>query len=269
VEKADTEKSIEYISRNLTEHLKLDDIARFCGYSAYHFSREFARLTGIGVFDCITKLRIERAKTLLPHSKSVLSVALDSGYETHNAFTTAFQKWIGCNPAVYKAHENKSYSYERQEHNMENTIIRIWRTEDVDDIWENVFSRNTPEEIKDRIRSDLKKRDEKIGFHVVAEVDGIVVGTLGCQRISSYSRNAELTDFIIHPDYQGKGLARQLLDGLISEIKLNLSVNNPVSMLMISTGAEPENQETINKYNSLGFTEAITAGGLCYLVMVI
>jgi ribosomal protein S18 acetylase RimI-like enzyme len=212
---------------------------------------------------------MQRAKKLLTLSKSVLDVALDSGYETHNAFTTAFQKWIGCNPAVYKVHENKLYSYERQEHIMTNTVIRIWRMDDVDDIWENVFSRNTPEEIKDRIRSDLKKLDEKLGFHVVAEVDGVVVGTLGCQRISSYSRNAELNDFVIHPDYQGKGLARQLLDGMVSEIKKNLYANNPVSMLMISTGAEPENQEVFNKYKSLGFIEAITAGGLCYLVMAI
>ncbi|MDR0948839.1 MAG: GNAT family N-acetyltransferase [Lachnospiraceae bacterium] len=139
----------------------------------------------------------------------------------------------------------------------------------MNDIWENVFSRNTPEEIKARIREDLKKLEEKTGFHVVAQVNGVVVGTLGCLRVNAWARNAQLCDFVIHPNYQGKGLARLLLNGLIEEMKTHLSENNPVSMLMTCTGAEPENQIVVQKYKTLGFREAITAGGLIYLVMAV
>ncbi|MDR0948838.1 MAG: AraC family transcriptional regulator [Lachnospiraceae bacterium] len=155
---ADVEKALDYINRRLTECITLEEIAKYCGYSAFHFSREFTKQTGMGVFDTMIKMRMNRAKSMLTSSsKSVLEIALESGYETHNGFTTAFIKWIGCNPTVYRVHENKSKQYERQEPNlkaknlsnslmstqrltreghtrgvqmgasMENTVIRFWR----------------------------------------------------------------------------------------------------------------------------------------------
>ena len=40
----------KFISSHLTVQFALKEIAKFCGYSIYHFSREFRKFTGMSVF---------------------------------------------------------------------------------------------------------------------------------------------------------------------------------------------------------------------------
>lgn len=143
-----------------------------------------------------------------------------------------------------------------------NVIIRMISMDDVKDMWENCFSRNTPEEIKERIQRDLDGFEDRTHFHVVAEVNGVVVGTLGCGRGNKYMFYANLGDFVIHPDYQGKGLARKLLNKIKEMIK-----DTPIKTLQIQCGEE--NDDIKNKYISLGFTEVFHSNGLIYLMMAL
>ena len=257
-------KAKDYIISHLTEQFTLEDIAKVCGYSKYHFSREFRKATGLSVMEFVRKEQITTARKQLLSGKSIFDIALEYGFETHTGFTNAFCLYTGCTPSEFRRHEQKGVNYIKGEVSMNNinTIIRLVEMRDVKDMWENVLSRNTPEEIKQRIQGDLDAYEKEIGFRVVSEVNNVVVGMLACGRYNKYVPQANLADFVIHPDYQGKGLARQLLNKVIEMLK-----DTPVKTLQIQCGID--NDDIKNKYISLGFTEVFKSGGLIYLMMAL
>lgn len=257
-------KAKNYIVQHLNTPFTLEDIAKSCGYSTYHFSREFHKVTGSSVMGFTRKERIMDAREKMLPGKSIYEVALEYGFDTHTAFTNAFFRYTGCNPSEYRKHEEKHTNYVKGEVKMNDSsiVIRMIEMTDVNDMWENVFSRNTPEEIRERIQRDLDGFDDRTHFHVVAEVNGVVVGTLGLERFNKYSRYANLWDFVIHPDCQGKGLARKMLNEVRKIIK-----DTNIETLQIQTGVDSE--EIKNKYTSLGFTEVFKSGTLNYCMMAL
>src|SRR5215469_4970549 len=56
-------------------------------------------------------------------------------------------------------------------------LIRPVRREDASDLQTNCFSRNTLEEVQQQIESSLAGMANGQGVHLVAEVDGMVVGS--------------------------------------------------------------------------------------------
>lgn len=257
-------KAQNYILQHLNTQFTLEDIAKSCGYSIYHFSREFQKATGSSIMEFTRKKRIMDAREKLLLGKSIFEVALEYGFDTHTAFTNAFFRYTGCNPSEYRKHEEKHTNYVKGEIKMKDlsVVIRMIEITDVNDMWENVFSRNTPEEIRERIQRDLDGYDDKTHFHVVAEVNRVVVGTLGLERFNKYSRFANLGDFVIHPDYQGNGLVRKM----VTEVKEVIKDTN-IETLQIQTGVDREDIK--NKYISLGFTEVFKSGVLIYLMMAL
>jgi AraC-like DNA-binding protein/GNAT superfamily N-acetyltransferase len=257
-------KAKEFIFHHLTQQFSLEDIASACGYSKYHFSREFRNITGLSVMEYTRKERISAARTQLLSSKSIFEIALEYGFDTHTGFTNAFFLYTGCNPSVFRKHAQKGLNYVKGEVSMNdaNTVIRLVSMNDVNDMWENVLSGNTPEEIKQRIMEDLDKHEKETGFRVVSEVNGVVVGMLACGRYNKYVPQANLGDFVVHPDYRGKGLARQLLNKIIEMLK-----DTPVNTLQIQCRVGDD--DTKNKYVSLGFIEVFKSGDLIYLMMAI
>jgi len=258
------EKAKNYIKTHLTEPFTLEDIANICGYSKYHFSREFYKKTGMNIMDFARKERISAAKDELLLNKSIFSIAIKFGFDTHNGFTNAFFQYIGCNPSDFRKHKQKSLNYIKGDFEMNNAsiVIRPIEMTDVNGMWENVFSANTPEEIKERIQRDLDGFEDRTHFHVVAEVDKIVIGTLGCGRSNKYSFYANLGDFVIHPDYQSKGLARKMLEKVIELIK-------DINIDTLHIQCEIDSETTRDKYVSLGFTEVFKTERLIYLMMAL
>lgn len=257
-------KAKEFISSHLNTQFTLEEIAKSCGYSKYHFSREFRKFTGMSVMEFVCKERITDARTQLLSGKSIFDVALEYGFYTHTGFTEAFFRYTGCNPGEFRRHEQKQFNYVKGEISMSDAtaVVRPIEMSDVNDMWENVFSRNTPEEIKERIQRSLDGFEDKTGVQVVLEVNGVVVGTLGCGRANKYAFYANLGDFVIHPNYQGKGFARQMLNKVIDLIQ-----DTPVKTLQIQ--CHESSEDTKNKYISLGFTEVFRSNGLVYMMMAL
>lgn len=253
-----------YIVSHLLTQFTLDEIAFFCRYSTFHFAREFQKATGFSVMEFVRNERINAACNELVSGRNILDIALKYGFDTHTGFTNAFFRYTGCNPSNYRNHEQKANNYIKGEIEMDKSTVNIRMIEmnDVNDMWENVFSRNTPEEIKQRIQRDLDGFEEKTQFHVVAEVNRKVVGTLGLARINKYSCYANLGDYVIHPDYQGQGLARQMLEKIKEMLK-----DTKINTLQIQCGIDQG--ETKNKYIALGFAAVFESNGLNYLMMAL
>lgn len=74
------------------------------GYSKRHADRLFSDLTGKTPAEYIRALRLSgSAKQLMDSGKSVLEVALDASYESHEGYTRAFSEAFGISPRAYKS----------------------------------------------------------------------------------------------------------------------------------------------------------------------
>ncbi|MCX6354849.1 MAG: AraC family transcriptional regulator [Candidatus Aureabacteria bacterium] len=106
--KSDTEKVYRerilsvliHIQRNLDRPLELEELSRIAYFSPFHFHRIFRGIVGESVKEHIRRLRLERAVLQLRATdRSILDIALDAGYETHESFTRAFRAMFGASPA--------------------------------------------------------------------------------------------------------------------------------------------------------------------------
>ncbi|MCL2696296.1 MAG: helix-turn-helix transcriptional regulator, partial [Clostridiales bacterium] len=84
--------------------LMLDAIARAAGYSAFHMTRQFHALAGISLRDYLRKRRLAFALIdLRDTQKSILDIAVDYGFSSHEAFCRAFKAAYGLPPSTYRA----------------------------------------------------------------------------------------------------------------------------------------------------------------------
>ena len=97
---------LDYIQQHLDDRLDLEDLARVACFSTYHFHRIFTGMMGETIKDHIRRLRLERAAIeLRAGTKPVVQVALDSGYEAHEAFTRAFKGAYGVPPIHFRSNK--------------------------------------------------------------------------------------------------------------------------------------------------------------------
>ena len=92
-----------HIQRNLDQPLELDELAGIACFSPFHFHRIFRGMVGESVMEYVRRLRLEQAAQKLRFSDHpVIDVALDAGYESHEAFTRAFTARFGLTPSTYR-----------------------------------------------------------------------------------------------------------------------------------------------------------------------
>jgi AraC family transcriptional regulator len=93
-----------HIQDRLGEELSLEDLARVASFSPFHFHRVFRALVGESVKQHVRRLRLERAAQRLKRTRQpVVDIALEAGYEAHEAFTRAFRAAFGCSPTAFRA----------------------------------------------------------------------------------------------------------------------------------------------------------------------
>ena len=92
-------RTLWYIESRFREDLCLDDLAAATGLSRFYLSRMFPMATGHTVSGYLRGRRLtEAAKALADGAPDILSVALEAGYNSHEAFTRAFRDQFGMTP---------------------------------------------------------------------------------------------------------------------------------------------------------------------------
>lgn len=100
------EMVIEYIEHHLDGKLDLETIALDSHYSKYHLHRMFTSTTGMTIHDYVQRRQLtEAAKLLVFSKKSILEIALSCGYESQQAFSSAFKSMYKITPAEYRYHQ--------------------------------------------------------------------------------------------------------------------------------------------------------------------
>jgi AraC family transcriptional regulator len=95
---------LDYITAHLDQDLSLADLARTAGMSPHHFAVLFRQRMGTSPHRHVVEQRIERAKHLLrDHTRSILDVALASGFESQSHFGRVFRRVVGVTPSDYRA----------------------------------------------------------------------------------------------------------------------------------------------------------------------
>ncbi|QND53154.1 AraC family transcriptional regulator [Phyllobacterium sp. 628] len=98
------EKAIWYVEGHFAEEITLDDIAGVAGLSRFYLSRVFGIFAGRSVSSHIRGRRLTEAARLLSNgAPDILSVALNAGYNSHEAFTRAFRDQFGLTPEQVRA----------------------------------------------------------------------------------------------------------------------------------------------------------------------
>jgi AraC family transcriptional regulator len=99
-----TAEALWFIESHLGDDLPLDRIARAATVSPFHLCRAFSASTGCSVAAYIRARRLSlAARALAAGAPAILSVALDAGYGSHEAFTRAFRQQFDATPEDVRA----------------------------------------------------------------------------------------------------------------------------------------------------------------------
>ncbi|WP_419727267.1 PocR ligand-binding domain-containing protein [Terrisporobacter petrolearius] len=95
--------AIDYIYKNKSENITVENMAKVCHISQSYFSRLFSKEMGDSFSNYISKLKINWAKELLEESDmSVSQVSDELGFNEPGYFIKIFKKHEGVTPSVYR-----------------------------------------------------------------------------------------------------------------------------------------------------------------------
>jgi AraC family transcriptional regulator len=94
------DRAIWQIETRRNQPLTLTALAELCAASPYHLSRSFRVATGLSPMAYLRARRLSvAAKALADNDETILSIALDAQYGSHEAFTRAFASCFGILPS--------------------------------------------------------------------------------------------------------------------------------------------------------------------------
>ena len=100
-------RATDYISEHLTEPLTLAEIAAEAQMSPNYFSAVFRTVRAVPLWDYISERRVAEAmRQIDAGTDSMLTVAMQSGFNNTANFNKAFRRYTGRTPSEYRRHGN-------------------------------------------------------------------------------------------------------------------------------------------------------------------
>jgi AraC family transcriptional regulator len=92
-----------FVEANLSQAVRVQDLAARAGLSPYHFARAFKTSAGTTPRAFVEDRRVEHAKRLLRETRqAVAEIAVASGFGTQSRLTTVFKRRTGFTPASFR-----------------------------------------------------------------------------------------------------------------------------------------------------------------------
>ena len=250
----DIETVIDYIESHLNEKLDLEKVSEAVHYSKYHLHRMFTNTVGMTVHDYVQRRQLtEAAKLLVFSSKPIIELAFLCGYESQQAFSSAFKSMYKVPPAQYRdrgtfyplqlrfvLHQNAS----SKAFTMED--IRIAETEDIPawmELMRLAIDGYPVMDETDYLNAITKAIEEERAL--ILEEGNLLIGAM------TFSKNSGSIDFLgIHPQYRNQGIQKIFLDTLLEN-------HLPGREISMTTYREGDKADTGHRdlLKSLGFAE--------------
>lgn len=223
------ESVIDYIETHLNEKLTLDTIAAAIHYSKYHLSRLFVDTVGLHINEYIKRRQLtEAAKLLIFSEKPIIDIALLCGYQSQQAFSSAFKSMYKAPPAEYRA-THSFYPLQLRftlEKNYSHPLfsidhIRLANETDIP-AWMNLMHLvidGYPEMNEEDYLTQLK-----IGISeqraLVLKDDALLIGAM------LFNRHTGSIDYWgVHPQYRNAGIHKLFIDALLQTYLPNQDIS--------------------------------------------
>jgi len=96
-------EAVRHIQTRYDQSLRVKDLAKRAGLSAYQFEQRMRRIFQITAGQLIHKVRMEAAVLRLRESdESIAAISLECGYADQSAFTRGFRQTVGLSPSEYR-----------------------------------------------------------------------------------------------------------------------------------------------------------------------
>ena len=94
----------EFIQEHYSEKLTLEQVAKQVNASTFYFCKMFKKVVGLNFTEYVSRIRIEKAKTLLLNRQLRISeIAFEVGFESLTHFNRIFKKILGVSPTEYRS----------------------------------------------------------------------------------------------------------------------------------------------------------------------
>jgi AraC family transcriptional regulator len=96
--------AVDYIERNLSRELSLEKVAAVAHFSPFHFHRVFGVLVGETLGRFVSRLRMERAATMLVQQpeRSITEIAAECGVPNPSSFSRSFRDSFGMSATQWR-----------------------------------------------------------------------------------------------------------------------------------------------------------------------
>lgn len=248
------ETVIDYIENHLDYRLELETVASAVHYSKYHLHRMFNDTVGMTIHDYVRRRQLtEAAKLLVFSEKPIIEIAFICGYESQQAFTTAFKSMYKIPPAEYR--EKQTYyplqlrfTLHRKVVSIElsKSNIRLANSMDIPSWLELVRLTIDGYPYLDEgdylitLKNYINKKQA-----LILHAEGITIGVM------AFCYDTGSIDFLgVHPQYRNRGIPKLFLDKLMEDYL-------PGREISTTTYRENDKADTgyRNELKQLGFTE--------------
>lgn len=101
-------KAIDYVKNNYLKKITLDEVASYVQLSPAYFSKIFKQEMKMNFNNYLSKIRIEKSKTLLLNEElSLIDVSYLVGFSDQSYFSKVFKRVVGVTPGRYRACKGK------------------------------------------------------------------------------------------------------------------------------------------------------------------
>ena len=247
-------QAIRYIEDHLDKKLDLETVASALHYSKYHLHRIFTKIVGLTVHEYVQRRQLTEAAKLLAFSKrSIMEIALSSGYESQQAFTSSFKAMYKMTPAEFRTAE-EFYPLQLEIHLSKEPMkmdftkddIQFATVEDINDWMELVQLTVDGYPCLDEV--DYM---EKLSFYIADKRALILRDECMAIGIMGFSTETGSIDFLaVHPQYRNSGIEKVFLDKLADELLAGIEIS-------LTTYREGDKADTGYRetYLRLGFAE--------------
>ncbi len=223
------ETVIDFIENNLDGKLDLDTVATATHYSKYHLHRIFTDTVGMTIHDYVIRRQLtEAAKLLVFSEKSIIEIAFICGYESQQAFTTAFKSMYKIPPAEYREQRDfyplqLRFFLHRKVTAMEfeKSDIRLAEMSDIPE-WMNLvrlvidgYPHLDEATYKQKLVNSISEKQA-----MILKENDIVIG------IMAFSYDTGSIEFMgVHPQYRGREIQKVFLDKLMEDFLPGRTLN--------------------------------------------